>query len=57
MFNLFNSEKRKIQKLQSRYEKLMKEAYQLSTINREASDKKYAEADQVGKEIEALTQQ
>ncbi len=55
MFGLFNSKKDPAAKLQKKYEKLMKEAYELSTVDRTASDKKYAEADQVGKEIELLT--
>lgn len=55
MFGLFNSKKDPAAKLQKKYEKLMKEAYELSTVDRTASDKKYAEADQVGKEIELLS--
>ena len=54
MLNLFDSKKRNISKLQKKYEKLMKEAFDLSTKDRTASDKKYAEADEVGKQIEAL---
>ena len=41
-------------KLAKQYEKLMREAYQLSTVNRRLSDEKYAEADEVVKKIEAL---
>ncbi len=51
MFGLFATREEKLQK---KYEKLMQEAYKLSTINREASDKKYLEADEVMKEIEEL---
>ncbi|MDG1046314.1 MAG: Lacal_2735 family protein, partial [Bacteroidia bacterium] len=35
-------------------EKLMKESYKLSTVNRTASDAKAAEADAILKEIEDL---
>ena len=41
-------------KLQKKYEKLMKEAFDLSKSDRSKSDAKYAEADQVAKETEAL---
>ncbi|SOE20424.1 hypothetical protein SAMN06298216_0916 [Spirosomataceae bacterium TFI 002] len=41
-------------KLRKQYEKLMKEAFDLSKTNRTASDSKYAEADEVMKQIEAL---
>lgn len=42
------------EKLQKKYEKLLKEAFDLSKSNRKASDAKQAEADQVLKQIEAL---
>ncbi|WP_420577433.1 Lacal_2735 family protein [Ekhidna sp.] len=42
------------EKLQKKYEKLMKESYTLSKTNRKASDEKAAEADKVLKAIEAL---
>jgi hypothetical protein len=35
--------------------KLMKESFELSKINRKASDEKYAEADEIMKDIEKLT--
>jgi hypothetical protein len=41
-------------KLRKQYEKLMKEAFDLSKTNRTASDSKYAEADEVMKQLEAL---
>ena len=41
-------------KLQKKYEKLMKESYNLSKSNRKASDQKVAEAEEVLKEINAL---
>lgn len=41
-------------KLQSRYSKLMAEAYKLSHTDRKASDLKTAEASEILKQIEAL---
>jgi len=43
-----------LQKLQKQYEKLNKEAFELSKIDRTKSDEKYAEAAEVIKEIEKL---
>ena len=54
MFGLFKR-KSPIDRMKSEYEKLMKEAFDLSKIDRSASDRKYAEADKIMKEIEALT--
>ena len=55
MFGLFkknsNSE---LDKLQKQYEKLMADWHKLSTTNRAESDKKYAEADAIAKQIETL---
>lgn len=53
MLGLFKK-KSKTQVLQKKYEKLLKEAYELSTVNRSESDKKYVEAEEVMKEIETL---
>ena len=53
MFGLFKK-KSDIDKLQDSYKKLMEEAYKLQSINRSDSDKKYQEADNVLKRIEAL---
>ena len=53
MFGLFKK-KSLIDQLQNKYEKVLKEAYQLSTIDRKESDKKYAEADTIMQKIEAL---
>jgi len=53
MFGFFKK-KSKLDILNDKYEKLQKEAYQLSTSNRTQSDQKYAEAQEVLKEIEAL---
>ncbi|MDN5205454.1 Lacal_2735 family protein [Fulvivirgaceae bacterium BMA10] len=53
MFGVFKK-KSKVEVLQKRYEKLMKLSHQLSTSNRAESDKKYAEAEEVLKEIDSL---
>jgi len=55
MLGLFKK-KTEAEKLNKKYDKLMQEGYELSTINRKASDAKYAEADQVLKQIENLPQ-
>lgn len=55
MFGLFKK-KTEAEKLHKKYDKLMQEGYELSTINRKASDAKYAEADQVLKQIDKLSQ-
>ncbi len=41
-------------RLQKKYENLMKESHRLSTTNRKASDEKFAEANEVLKEIDEL---
>ncbi|TBV24721.1 hypothetical protein DMZ43_14765 [Meridianimaribacter sp. CL38] len=46
MFNLFKKAS-PIEKLQKKYEKLMKDWHALSTSNRAESDKKYAEAQEI----------
>jgi hypothetical protein len=43
-----------IEKLQAKYKDLMSDAHKWSSKNRTLSDAKYAEADAVMKEIEAL---
>ena len=53
MFGLFKK-KTEVEKLQEKFSKLMEESHKLSTINRSESDKKYAEADEIAKQIEAL---
>ena len=53
MFSLFKKKTQKEQ-LEETYEKLLKESFKLSTINRTASDAKAAEADAILKQIEAL---
>lgn len=53
MFGLFKK-RSELETLQKKYEKLMEEAYKLSSINRSESDKKVGEADQILKQIEAI---
>jgi len=53
MFNLFKK-KSAIEQLDEQYQKLLKEAYILSTSNRKLSDLKTAEANEVLKRIELL---
>ncbi|WP_109829656.1 Lacal_2735 family protein [Reichenbachiella versicolor] len=55
MFGLFKS-KSPIEKLEQKYEKLIKESHRLSTINRAESDAKYSEAQAIMDEIEKLKQ-
>ncbi|MFT7298371.1 MAG: hypothetical protein ACI9WO_001182 [Sphingobacteriales bacterium] len=53
MFGLFKK-KSTLDKLQEKYQKLLKEAYNLSTSNRKLSDGKTAEAHEILKQIEDL---
>ena len=53
MFGLF-SKKDKSKVLLKKYNLLIKEAYELSRINRTQSDQKTAEAEQVLKQIEEI---
>ena len=55
MFGIFKK-KTEVEKLQSKYEALLKEAFELSKINRSKSDQKTFEADEVYKQIELLSQ-
>ena len=41
-------------KLREKYSRLMQESFDLSTVNREKSDQKRAEAEEVGKQLDAL---
>ena len=50
MFNLFKK-KSPLQKLQEEHKKVLEKAYQLSKSDRSASDKLYAEASEIEKEI------
>ena len=53
MFGLFKK-KSEIEKLNDKYERLMKESFELSRTDRKAADAKAYEADQIMKEIQAL---
>ena len=53
MFGLFKK-KTKVDKLQEKFNKLMNEWHKLSSINRSESDNKYAEAEEIAKQIKAL---
>ena len=53
MFGIFKK-KTELEKLQIKYEALLKEAYDLSKIDRRKSDQKTFEADEVSKQIEVL---
>jgi hypothetical protein len=50
---MFGSSNRK-EKLQEKYNKLMQESYELSTVNRKKSDLKRAEAEEIGKQLDEL---
>lgn len=54
MFGLFKK-KNPVEQLQQKYKKLQEEAFKLSKSDRMQADLKYAEAEEVMKEIEALT--
>ncbi|MEZ7901947.1 MAG: hypothetical protein ACI8RY_001157 [Urechidicola sp.] len=53
MFGLFKK-KSEVEKLQEQYKGLMKEAFELSKINRTKSDEKTAEAEAILKQIDAI---
>lgn len=53
MFGIFKK-KTAVDKLDTKYNKLMKEAHRLSTIDRRASDAKVSEANQVLEKIEEI---
>ncbi len=52
MFGLFKKDPKK--ELQKKYERLLKESYDLSTKDRKASDLKRVEAEQVADELAKL---
>ncbi len=54
MFGIFKK-KTEVERLQSKYEALLKEAFELSKINRSKSDQKTFEADEIYKQIETLS--
>jgi hypothetical protein len=53
ILNIFKS-KTPIEKLEEKYKKTLKEAFELSKTNRKASDEKYAESIRIVEEIESL---
>jgi hypothetical protein len=53
MFGLFGQNSKR-KSLEKKYQRLLEEAYRLSTVNRKASDEKTAEANRVLKELEAI---
>ena len=53
MFSWFKK-KSELEKLQEKYNRLMEEAFKLSTSNRMASDAKYAEADEIANQMEQI---
>lgn len=53
MFGLFKKKTKK-QLLNKKYDQLMKDYYELSKVNRKAADQKYAEAEEVLKQIDQL---
>ncbi len=53
MFGLFKK-KSPQQALEEKYEKLMKEAFELSKVNRTQGDQKYAEAQKIMDQLDAL---
>jgi hypothetical protein len=56
MFGLFKKKSR-TQVLEEKYRELLQRSYELSTTNRAESDRTYAAAQEVLKEIEALEKQ
>lgn len=54
MFGLFKKKSEK-EKLEQKYNKLLREAYALSRSNRKMSDQKTFEANEVLKQIDALS--
>ena len=56
MFKIFGK-KSETEKLQRKYQKLMKEAFELSKVDRKASDEKYAAADKLMDKISAIEEQ
>lgn len=53
MFTIFKKKTEK-EKLENQYRKVMKEGYDLQSINRSASDQKYGEAQNILEKIELL---
>lgn len=55
MFGLFKKKSEK-EKLNDQYKKLLAEYHKLSTIDRKKADQKMAEAEEVGKKMDALNE-
>ncbi|MCL6296108.1 Lacal_2735 family protein [Jejuia spongiicola] len=53
MFRLFKKKTKK-EKLENLFKKLMQEWHDLSTVNRAASDQKFAEAQKIAEQINAM---
>jgi len=53
MFGLFKG-KSEEEKLRQKFDLLMKEAFELSHIDRKTSDLKYSEADEIGRKLEQM---
>lgn len=53
MFSFFKKKSKK-EKLEEKFKKLMQEWHELSSVNRAASDKKYAEAQEIAKLLNDL---
>ena len=53
MFGIFKK-KSEVERLQGQYKKLMKEGFDLQSVNRSASDQKYFEANEILKKIELV---
>ena len=53
MFGIFKK-RSPLETMTRKYEKLLKESYELSTVNRQASDAKRAEAERLADEIERM---
>lgn len=53
---MFGSGNRK-DKLQAKYIKLMQESHELSTVNRQKSDQKRMEAEEIGRQLDELENQ
>lgn len=45
------------EKLQEKYNKLMQESFELSTVNRKKSDLKRSEAEAIGKQLDEMDKQ
>lgn len=55
MFQLFKRKSKK-EKLEAQFKKLMKEWHELSSINRSASDQKFAEAQMIAKTLNEMNE-